>query len=289
VSNDLSPMKKLDIAPRVCFLIYMQMGISTCYNYDIALAENLKAISEAGFKFVSLGGRVSHSGYNKPEGREKILKFLSENNLTLDSVHAPFDPTCDLSQLEDIFAQGALIELKRAITATAELGVPILIVHLTSFKPSRIAERIQAVKKNLPQLVQFAESSNVIIALENLDQDSEVLFKFALDMIDSGNLKFCYDNGHEMLYNGSMDILKTYGDRLVAIHFHDNDGKKDLHQVPFEGKLNLPSLASQLNKFEKIPDLTLECEMRFSQYHSSADFLKGSYDNGLKFLEMLKH
>ena len=118
-----------------------------------------------------------------------------------------------------------------------------------------------------------------------------VLASFAamLDLVDSKCLRFCYDNGHEMLYNGSMDLLKKYSHRLAVIHFHDNDGQKDLHLVPFDGKLDLPAFASQLNKLERIPDITMECEMAYSHFGQTESFLKAAYEAGKRFMGMLKH
>lgn len=266
----------------------MELGISTCFNYKIGLDKNLEAIAQAGFEFVSLGGNVSHSGYNKPEGRKKTRDSLQRHNLRLDSLHAPFDPTCDLTQIEDVFAQSAMIEMKRAITAAAELEAPYLVLHLSSFRPSKISERLARIKTALPELIAFAESKDVVVAMENLDYDSEILFKFAMDLVDSKYLRFCYDNGHEMLYNASMDLLKKFSHRLAVIHFHDNDGQKDLHLVPFDGKLDLPAFASQLNKLEHIPNITMECEMTFSHFGQTDSFLKAAFEAGKRFMGMLK-
>jgi sugar phosphate isomerase/epimerase len=282
-------LKSLTDDTEFIFYCLMELGISTSFNYKIGLDKNLEAIARAGFQYVSLGGNVSHSGYNKPEGRQKIRDSLRKHNLRLDSLHAPFDPTCDLTQIEDVFAQSAMIEMKRAITAAAELETPYLVLHLSSFRPSKISERLTRIKTALPDLIAFAESKNVIVAMENLDYDSEVLFKFGMDLIDSKHLGFCYDNGHEMLYNGSMDLLKKYSHRLAVIHFHDNDGQKDSHLIPFDGKLNLPAFAGQLNKLETIPDITMECEMAYSHFGQTDSFLKAAYEAGKRFLSMLKH
>jgi len=266
----------------------MEFAISTSYNYKLNLIDNLRAISEAGFKFISIGGNTAHSGYHKPEGRVKLRKYVQELGLTIDSLHAPFDPSCDLTHLQEIFAKGAVIEIKRVIQAAADLEVPHLIFHLNSFRPSHITERLQVIKRTLPQVIKCAEDYNVIIALENLDSSSQILFNFALDLFDSPNLAVCYDNGHEMLNSDTFEVVQKYGQRIKVIHLHDNDGVSDLHLVPFEGKLNLPILASRLNKLTKIPRLTLECEMPNSSYKSADAFLKASYDSGLRFCEMLK-
>ena len=266
----------------------MDFAISTSFNYELRLNDNLKAISAAGFKYVSLGGRTAHSEYHRPQGRTKIKRLTAEYGLTVDSVHAPFGPSCDLTHIQEIFSRGAVIEIKRAILSTAEMGVSNLIVHLSSFRTTHIPERLKVVRKTLPEVVKCAEDNKVIIALENLDSSAMPLFNFALELSDSPNLGVCYDNGHEMLNSDEYETVQKYGNRIKVIHLHDNDGVKDLHQVPFEGKLNLPILASRLNKLAQIPRLTLECEMPNSSYKSADAFLKAAYDSGLRFKEMLK-
>lgn len=266
----------------------MQIGISTSFNYKMPLKDNLKAIADTGFSFISIGGNQRHSNYNHADGRKKIRDLVESFGLRIDSVHAPFDPTCDLTQPQEVFAHGAIIEIKRAIEAASELSAPNLVVHLTSFRPTNIPQRIARITKSFKEIVQYAESKKVVIALENLDFDSEVLFKYAMDLVDSPALGFCYDNGHEMLYNDELDLLKRYISRLAVIHLHDNDKQKDLHLIPFEGKLNLPMLASQLNKLTKIPNITLECEINNTAYASGTDFLKSAFENGMKFVKMLK-
>ncbi|HDS01741.1 MAG TPA: sugar phosphate isomerase/epimerase [candidate division Zixibacteria bacterium] len=266
----------------------MRIGISTSFNYQIPLAENLEAIAAAGFKFISVGGNIRHSNYNTAEGRGKLLEYTDRLGLDIDSVHAPYDPTCDLTQTQDIFAQNAVIEIKRSIAAASELGVEKLIVHLSTFRPRKLSERMARIKLTVAEILEFAEERRVLIALENLDSDSEVLFKYAMDLFESDYLRFCYDNGHEMLYNESMDLLKKYYQRMIVMHFHDNDGRRDLHLIPFEGKLNLPALAGQLNKLERIPDITLECEMENCNYATAEKFLEAAYNKGMQFTEMLK-
>jgi len=267
----------------------MELGISTSFCYDIPIEQNLRSIAKAGFEFVSIGGRIRHSGYNKPDSRHKVKLAAQNYGLRIDSVHAPFDPTCDLTQLEDVLLNGAIIEAKRAIEAAADLGAKYLILHLNSFRPRNVSERLKRIKSSLSAVLKHAEQHNVIIALENIDPDSEVLFKFAMDLFDSKYLQFCYDNGHEALYSDTPALMQKYADRLAVIHLHDNDRKSDLHLIPSEGSINLPALAGQLNKLSKIPDITLECEMENTVYQEPDGFLTAAHRQGMRFIEMVKH
>lgn len=47
-------------------------------------------------------------------------------------------------------------------------------------------------------------------------------------------LGFCFDTGHANLVGINMEnFLTTLGHRLKVLHIHDNDGVRDLHQIPF--------------------------------------------------------
>ena len=47
-------------------------------------------------------------------------------------------------------------------------------------------------------------------------------------------LGFCFDTGHANLVGIDMeDFVTRLGPRLKVLHIHDNDGRLDLHQIPF--------------------------------------------------------
>lgn len=47
-------------------------------------------------------------------------------------------------------------------------------------------------------------------------------------------LGFCFDTGHANIVGIDMeDFITTLGTRLRVLHIHDNDGRQDLHQIPF--------------------------------------------------------
>jgi sugar phosphate isomerase/epimerase len=76
-----------------------------------------------------------------------------------------------------------------------------------------------------------------IIALENLRKPEYLDFLF--DNIKSDKLKFCYDSGHNNCFTPEIDCLGKYGDKLIALHLHDNDGTCDQHLLPFNGTMEI--------------------------------------------------
>jgi L-ribulose-5-phosphate 3-epimerase len=267
----------------------MILAISTCYDYRVEFGKSLDHISRAGFKAISLGGKTAHSNYHKPEGRKAIAVALERTGLTIDSIHAPFGSMADLTQSEEVLRHSAVEDIKKCIAACKEVGAGIAILHLNSHRTDGISQRLKSVRMSLSELIEFAGKNCVKLAAENLPGDNSlIILKYALDMFDSEVLGLCFDNGHAELHKDAFGLLDQHQARLLALHLHDNDGQADLHQLPFEGKCNLPNLAAQLNKSESICPITIESEVTNSSYKAPESFLTAAFSAGMKFGEMIK-
>jgi len=267
----------------------MELAISTCYDYRTPIEQSLEYVSRAGFRSISLGGKEEHSQYQKVTGRSRLAEHVRRTGLKIDTIHAPFDPTADLTQQEDVLRHSAIVEMRRCITACKELGVSTVIMHLNFFRPGGISERLKKVKESLSEVLDFAHGNGVRIAAENLpDDNSLIILKYALEIYDDDRLGLCFDSGHAALHKGDLELLDKYGSRLYALHLHDNDGKSDLHQLPFEGCNDLPNLAAQLNKGESICPITIEADVTHSAYKTPEAFLNQAFLAGNKFGGMLK-
>lgn len=103
-----------------------------------------------------------------------------------------------------------------------KLGITICIENLYTSKNGHIVE---------------GPCCNAWKAAERIDQMNE---KYGAEV-----LGFCLDTGHANLVGIDMErFILTLGDRLKVLHIHDNDGVRDLHQIPFaytRSRENLPS------------------------------------------------
>lgn len=99
-------------------------------------------------------------------------------------------------------------------------NIPTVVIHLINgdTPPPPIQLGLDRIK----YLVELAEQKEVNIALKNLRRLEHLQFVF--ENIKSGRLGFCYDSGHENCYTKGADLLSLYGNRLMALHLHDNDG-----------------------------------------------------------------
>lgn len=268
----------------------MELAISTCYDYGVPIERSIEHIASAGFKLISLGGREEHSLYQKESGRNRLAAAVQSAGIKINSIHAPYDPTADLTQAEDVLRHSAIVEIRRCVTACKELGAPVAILHLNFPGPRGISDRLKKVRESLDEILPFARSNKIRIAAENLaDDNSLIILKYALDIFEDEYLGLCFDSGHAAIHQDAMELVGRYKDRLYAIHLHDNDGKHDLHQLPFEGSSNLPNVAAQLNKGESIScPITIEAEVANSSYKSPEAFLARAFQDGNRFTDMLK-
>ena len=135
-------------------------------------------------------------------------------------------------------------------------NIPVAVVHLTEGQnppdPNDIG--LQRMKR----LTEKAETLDIEIALENLRYPHYL--DFVYECIHSDRLKFCYDSGHENCRSPHIDLLEKYGERLVALHLHDNDGTDDHHILPFDGTAPCGRIAANLKRLKYTCDLTLEID-----------------------------
>src|SRR5712692_4424206 len=99
-------------------LDHLSVSIATSFDYAVRLDVQVPLIAAAGFTHFSLGADASHSNYLTSAGQRHLRALASQHRLAIDTIHGP---------RADRPAGPA--ELARAVTAAAELGVPILVIH----------------------------------------------------------------------------------------------------------------------------------------------------------------
>lgn len=227
----------------------MQFGINIG-AYPIPVAQQLSLIRQNGFSAVFC---EADSGL-----LPTIAEPCAQYGLTIESCHAPFDHINDL-WYETADGERMLDALLRSVDECADYGVPVLVTHLSSGEnPPRVND---IGLSRLEALVQLADSRGVTIAFEN----QRMLGNLALALESFPTTAFCWDRGHEGCFtDGKWDFMALFGDRLAAIHLHDNAAchNKDDHRIPFDGTLDWrrPAAAIAQAGYEKALMLELFAE-----------------------------
>ncbi len=237
----------------------------------------IELVAKAGFDAYdfSMISNIARYDYQKRQGYladhplagKDYIKFVKEmkkvsedNGIFCNQSHAPF-PT---------YNKFVLDQVKRAIECTAVAGGKICVIHPDNFKGAK--ENAEMYLELLP----FAKEHGVKIATENMwcwDDDKDIAIAAAcshhddfLAHIKEVNDEYfvaCLDIGHaEMagLDTSAVQMIKTLGSHLQALHIHDNDQKNDSHWVPFSMNIDFDGIVKALKEIDYKGELTLECD-----------------------------
>lgn len=264
------------------------------YTRKFGLKEGYRLIREAGFEAIDWGlyqGPNRHdfaaskdlsglSIFEKelPEIKEYFAEELAEiraNGLEFAQCHAPFPPY--IPGRLDVLEYSIRI-LKRLIEFCQEIGCPKIIVHgitLQRDNKADTAEDIDRLNRHLYEsLIETLKKTDVMVCLENLfTHAGDVQYvgvcgdpHEAAEEIDRLNalagkkcFGFCLDTGHlQLAHIRPYRYFPILGDRLVALHIHDNDAVHDSHSIPYFGTVLWDEFYTELKKIGYKEDLSFE-------------------------------
>lgn len=160
-------------------------------------------------------------------------------------------------------------KMARSIHGTAVLGCKNFIIHPlmpwgadSDPKPQR---RWDMNLEFFSRLCKVAESEDVTICFENmpmtqisLSRPHEIL-EF-VKTINDPHFKVCLDTGHCAVFGESpAEAVRLIGkEYLAALHVHDNNGKNDLHWLPYTGVIDWADFSCALDEIGFEGSLSLE-------------------------------
>ena len=196
----------------------------------------------------------------------KLKKIGEDNGITCNQSHAPFPSRS--AEIRSYY--------KRAIECTAEAGGEICVIHPDTDKSPEVNGEMYL------ELLPFAKSCGVKIATENMwDWDSvkdessfaacatAESFNAHLDAVNDNFFVACLDIGHAEMRGsgtGAVDMIKKLGERLKALHIHDNDRWHDLHQIPFSASIDFDAVVGALKEINYDGYFTLEADRFLEKY-----------------------
>lgn len=208
-----------------------------------------------------------------PLASSEYLKFARrlkqiglDNGIVCNQSHAPFP----------LYSPEIRSYMKRAIECTAEAGGKICVIHPDNYKSAE--ENAEMYFELLP----FAKECGVKIATENMwNWDDELnqaapaacssheSFVAHIDAVNDEYFTACLDLGHaEMrgLETSAVKMIKALGNRLGALHVHDNNLHDDSHQIPFSMKMDFDAIIGALKEIGYKGDMTLEADAYLSYF-----------------------
>ena len=228
------------------------------------------------------------AGNNYLQFARRLKQIGLDNGIHCNQSHAPFPTACDAIRAH----------YKRAIECTAEAGGKICVIHPDNNKSPEENAEIYF------ELLDFAKGCDVKIATENMwnwdDEKNQSCFAACatpesfnahLDAVNDDFFVACLDIGHaEMKGVGtnSVEMIRALGNRLQALHIHDNDKWHDSHQIPFSMDINFVPIVKALKEIDYKGYFTLECGTFLKGYNSENVYfgIKGMADSVRKLADM---
>ena len=238
-------------------------GISVSNSYGVPVQELVRLVGRTGFDAVS-------PEWEENDDFAETAEAARESGLAIQSLHGPFDVAAKMWSADTDDSEEAMRKLLLSLETCKQYSIPVMVVHVWMGFDNIPAPNSEGFE-NFGKLVKKAEEYGVKIAFENTEGD-EFLFALMEHFDGNGNVGFCWDSGHEMCYNHSMDLLARFGDRLIMTHLNDNlgisrfDGKTywtdDLHLLPFDGIADWDYNVARMKKAKKQEYINFELNIR---------------------------
>ena len=234
--------------------VMRQLCLGTHKDFERPVPEQIRLIGQAGFDgfFTAWDGDLME--YRRTADREGLF---------YQSVHAPYHGTGAMWRPGEE-GEAALEQLLGCLRDCSEAEVPVMVSHtyygdLTKARPNRLG------MDRYGFLTEQAKGLGVKLAFENTE--AEDCLRALLEAFPGKQVGFCWDSGHEQCYSRGKDLLKCFGNRLIATHLNDNLGARhadfitprdDLHLLPYDGIIDWTQAMDKLRSHGYSGPLTFE-------------------------------
>jgi sugar phosphate isomerase/epimerase len=216
-----------------------------------------------------------------PVDVDRLGRMLERRSLPVFT-HGPFFGL-DVASLDTHISEYSVRCLKKGLEVTAALGGTVMVMH-TGYLPqfSRGGRRhwFRNWNGRMPRIVEHAEKLGVTLALENTWDDRPEVIEYLIDLLPGAGAGICLDTGHlnafsRLSIGAWWDLI---GERVVALHLHDNDGLSDDHLAPGRGTFDFEELVMRVMRMPEPPLIDLEVDLPVaSEGRRYLDVLFGKY------------
>lgn len=268
---------------------FLPLSVTSDYARDSGCPEPcLRRIAEAAFTHVHWCHQWNTDFIYHDSEINQIRQWFRQYRLTMCDIHASAGVEKRWGSPVQYERLAGVELVKNRIDMAARLDCDVIIMHI-DIAPEEPAENEafwSRMRRSLDALEPHARKNGVRIALENGHFGT---IQHALDLYDPAFLGLCYDSGHGNLVPDGLDQLESLKHRLISVHLHDNDGRKDWHRLVFSGTIDWPRLVSILaaSSYKKCP--SMELNMRNCGYEDEQAFLAEAFRLGQQLAQSLEN
>lgn len=229
----------------------MQRVFSTYRYSDEPLTSVLLAeIAQSGVAHVEIYCTPLHLNYRSAQAIRTLSEWIGEHHLTVHSLHSPVERDLlpgkresgipiSISDPERVRRLDAVDEVKRTLEIAERIPFRYLVQHIGNGREAHDPRKMDAAFNSLEHLSIFAKHRGVTIALENTPGELGSPSNLRHFIVDTRlDLKLCFDIGHAHIEDGIEISFEAMHGYVAMIHAHDNNGEKDEHLLPYNGKID---------------------------------------------------
>ena len=196
---------------------------------------------------------------------DEVVNRLKQENIFCENLHGPL--STDTSNVNDMWRNSERSEeiFSRIMGSVEKCGkyeIPTLVLHVTAgHTPPRPNERGYT---RFIKVFERAKELGVEIACENIRPYGNLAFILE-QFPESG---FCWDVGHEACSGDKRQFMPMFGDKLKALHIHDNMLDGDDHMIPYDGKIDFDRVARQIAESPYEGSVMLEISTKQSNHYN---------------------
>ena len=198
-----------------------------------------------------------------PSKQDQLLKAFSEQSIQVHSFYLPFRDYIgnDIASLYETERLAAVECARTWIDVALTMGASVGIIHPTTRKGFDVGlegfDRIwDSLRRSLETLGAYCQEHGFKLAVENLPGHGverfgsrpEHFIRMREDLPNE-SIGFCLDTGHALLTepDNPLAFMDAMGSRLIAFHLADNEGDRDAHLAPGNGKFPWAQLKEKLD------------------------------------------
>lgn len=260
----------------------MELSITTDYHVDPAVPQELqlRRMAAAGFPVVHWCYEWNVDVEYGAAGYETVRGWLTAAGLGLLDTHG----VCWSGGREsaaDPQQRAAGLRLHRdRIRFTAALGGDTVVIHPPDGEDleAAVERQIGAVAELQPLLRELG----ITLSIENTwpTERNRAAIPALLAAFGAETMGFCFDSGHANLAGDTEWLIAEAFPRLSCLHLHDNDGQRDLHQLPGQGTCRWDRIIDAIAAVGYRKPLNFELSMTRSGYEDEEAFLAAAWETG---------
>jgi len=164
--------------------------------------------------------------------------------------HAPLSDV-NIGSVHEPMRIAALNEIKQTIVLCGQLEIELMTFHPGFVNGVAFLDRrmtLEATRRSVIEIVEFAEAHSVVAALENLPANINASCSKASELTevaDGTGVSLCFDMGHANTA-GELDDMLALSSRFRNVHLHNNEGQWDQHSRIDDGTADLGRVINAL-------------------------------------------